>query len=78
MHRWLMTNPVFGDYLKNIEEKKGMPLKAKILTLIVLWTSLAFSIHAIGPLMLKAMLVVIGVGVSAWILRMTTLRNDMK
>lgn len=73
LHRWLLNNSLFGEYLKNIEEKKGIPLKSKVITLVLLWASLAFSIHTVRPL-LKFMLVAIGIGVSVWILRMKTLQ----
>jgi uncharacterized membrane protein YbaN (DUF454 family) len=76
LHRWLLNNPLFGEYLKNIQEKKGIPLKGKVITLLLLWTSLAFSIYTVRPLLLNAMLVAIGIGVSAWILRMKTLQSD--
>jgi len=77
LHRWLLNNPLFGEYLRNIQEKKGIPLKGKIITLLLLWTSLAFSIYTVRQLLLNGMLVAIGIGVSAWILRMKTLQSDI-
>ncbi|WP_232429376.1 YbaN family protein [Noviherbaspirillum autotrophicum] len=76
LHGWLLTNRLFGEYLRNIEEKRGIPLKGKVMTLILLWASLAFSIYTVRPLLLKGMLMAIGLGVSAWILRMKTLKYD--
>lgn len=76
MHRWLLGNSLFGEYLRNIEEKRGIPLKGKVMTLALLWVSLAFSIYTVRPLLLKGMLVAIGAGVSAWILRMKTLKRE--
>jgi uncharacterized membrane protein YbaN (DUF454 family) len=73
LHRWLLNNPLFGEYLRNIEEKKGIPLKSKVITLVLLWASLGFSIYTVSPL-LKGMLVAIGIGVSVWILHMKTLQ----
>lgn len=77
LHRWLLNNRLFGEYLRNIQEKKGIPLKGKVITLLLLWTSLAFSIYTVRQLLLNGMLVAIGIGVSAWILRMKTLQSDM-
>ncbi len=76
LHGWLLTNRLFGEYLRNIEEKRGIPLKGKVMTLILLWASLTFSIYTVRPLLLKGMLVAIGLGVSAWILRMKTLKYE--
>lgn len=76
LHRWLLGNPLFGEYLRNIEGKKGMPLRAKIITLVLLWASLGFSIHKVQALPAQGLLAVIGVVVSAWILRMPTMRKN--
>lgn len=78
LHRWLLNNRVFGEYLRNIEGKQGIPLRAKIVTLALLWASLGFSIHRAGELPVQGVLVVIGVAVSAWILRMPTLQKHDK
>lgn len=75
LHRWLLNNRLFGEYLRNIEDKKGMPLRGKVITLVLLWGSLAYSIYVVRPLLLKGMLVVIGVSVTILILRMKTLQN---
>lgn len=74
LHRWLLSNPLFGEYLRNIEDKKGIPLKGKIMTLVLLWGSLAYSIYIVKLLLLKVMLAAIGIGVTVFILRMKTLR----
>lgn len=78
LHRWLLNNPLFGKYLRNIEEKRGIPLKGKVYTLVLLWVSMGFSIYTVRPLLLKAMLGGIGVGVSFWILRMKTMREEQR
>src|SRR5690606_24092154 len=43
LHRWLLGNAVFGQYLANIQSGQGIPLRAKIWALFFLWSSLAFS-----------------------------------
>lgn len=75
LHRWLLNNPLFGEYLRNIEDKKGIPLRAKVVTLVLLWASLGFSIYRLDVLPAQALLALIGIAVSAWILRMPTLRQ---
>lgn len=74
LHRWLRHNRLFGEYLRNIEDKRGIPLKGKVYTLILLWVSMSYSIYIVKPLYLKALLVAIAVGVTIMILRMKTLR----
>ena len=78
LHRWLLNNPLFGEYLRNIEDKKGMPLKGKVITLVLLWASLAYSIYTVNPLLLKVMLAAIGIGVTVFILRMKTLQISQR
>ena len=73
MHRWLLNNRLFGEYLRNIEEKRGMPRKGKIMALAVLWVSMAYSIAIVPLLLLKIMLAAIASGVTIMILRMKTL-----
>lgn len=75
LHRWLLANRVFGEYLRNFEDKKGMPRKAKIMTLALLWVSMAFSIYTVDPLLVKGILFSIGIGVTVLILRLKTLES---
>ena len=75
LHRWLLNNRLFGEYLRNIEDKKAMPLRGKIITLMLLWGSLGYSMYTVDPLLLKLMLAAIGIGVTIFILRMKTLRS---
>lgn len=73
MRRWLLANPLFGEHLRNIEEKRGIPLKAKIVALLLMWASMLFSASIVEPLPLKLMLLVIAAGVSVYLIRMKTL-----
>lgn len=75
MHAWLLNNKVFGEYLRNFEEGKGIPLKAKITALLLMWASLSFSIYKVQIVPLQLMLVTIGLGVSIYLLKMKTLRT---
>lgn len=42
-YNWLMTNRFFGSYIKNYREKKGVPLKIKIFTIVILWVTISIS-----------------------------------
>jgi len=72
LHRWLMRNKYVGTYLTNIKEHRGMPRQAKIVTLAVLWVSLLFSMYRAGSLLLDATLLMVGLGVTALIVRLKT------
>lgn len=75
LHRWLVNNRLFGKYLTDIQERRGIPLRAKIIAVAVLWVSILFSIYRIGSPVLKLMLLLVGATSSFLILRMKTLRG---
>ena len=73
MHLWLLNNRIFGEYLRNFEEGRGIPLKAKVTAIALLWASLVFSIYKVQIVPLQLMLVMLGIGVSIFLLKMKTL-----
>jgi uncharacterized membrane protein YbaN (DUF454 family) len=40
MHRWLLNNKWFGEYIRNYTEGKGLTRKTKITALTVLWITI--------------------------------------
>ena len=43
MHKWLINNKLFGEYIRNYQEGKGIPLKTKVTALTVLWITIGIS-----------------------------------
>lgn len=76
MHRWLLSNRLFGEYLRNYQEKRAIPLRAKIVALLMMWGSILFSAWLVEPLPLKLMLLAIAACVSIYLLRMKTLAPE--
>ncbi|QAU36141.1 DUF454 domain-containing protein [Janthinobacterium sp. 17J80-10] len=74
MHRWLLHNRLFGETLRNYENNKAIPLRAKVVALVLLWSSMLFSIWTVGHPALKGILLVIALGVTVFLLRMKTLQ----
>lgn len=74
LHNWLISHKYLGPYITNIRDKRGMPVRAKIVTIIVLWASLIFSIYRLDSLLLDWTLVIVGIGVTTLILKLKTLR----
>lgn len=76
MHKWLLSNRWCGEYLKNYQQGKGVPLKTKIAALTILWVTILYSIffivHAI--LIAQIVLLVVAVGVSVHLIRMPTFK----
>jgi uncharacterized membrane protein YbaN (DUF454 family) len=65
LYRWLLNNKFFVAYLKDYLEGKGMALKIKIITVILLWTSISLSIiFVIESSIVKGVFVLLAIGVS--------------
>lgn len=76
LHNWLMSHRYLGPYITNIKEKRGMPIKAKIITITVLWVSLLFSMYRVDSLLLDSTLLIVGIGVTTLILKLKTLARN--
>ena len=72
LHRWLMSHKYLGAYITTFTEHRGMPLQAKILTIAMLWASLLFSLSRVDSLLLAATLLMVGIGVTALLMRLKT------
>jgi hypothetical protein len=66
---WLINNRLFGAYIRDYIEGKGMALKTKIITLVLLWTGIGISI-AVGTqsLVVRIILGAVAVGVTLHII----------
>ncbi len=63
-HRWLMNNRVFGSYIRNYTEGRGIPLKVKLFTIALLWVTIGISIWAADNLIVTIVLLIVAVGVT--------------
>ena len=69
MHAWLLDNRLFGSYLRNFEEGRGIPLRGKIVAIGLLWLSMAYSVSRVGSWPLRALLILIAVCVTVYLVR---------
>ena len=76
LHNSLISNRYVGPHLSNIQSGRGMPLRAKVTALIFLWLSLAYSAWLVPITWLRLCLLIPGIGVSIYLLKMKTLRAD--
>jgi len=75
-YNWLLTNRWFGNYIKNYRERKGIPLKIKVLAISFLWLAIAYSvIFVVHILLVRIILILIPIGVTIHILSIKTLRQ---
>jgi hypothetical protein len=64
-HHWLMTNRLFGEYIRNYQEGRGIPRKTKILAIILLWLMIGVSaVFIVSIWWLKVVLIGIAIGVT--------------
>jgi len=74
VYQWLKRTPFFGSFIVNIEEKQGVPMSLKIISIILVWVSLSFSMFALRAFWAYVLLSVIGVGVTMHLLMLKTKR----
>ena len=69
-YNWLISNRIFGKFIKDYREGKGIPLKVKIITIILLWITIGCSaIFAIDIFWVRIILIIIAAGVTIHIIR---------
>ena len=64
----LLSNRVFGAYIKNYLEGKGIPIKLKIITLALLWITIGLSVtFAVQHVAIRIVLMIVAIGVTVHI-----------
>ncbi len=76
MHRWLLSNRIFGNYIRNYREGRGISKTAKIVTLLLLWTTICLSAFCfVSNYTLQIVLFAIAIAVTAHIATLPTFRK---
>ena len=77
MHRWLLNNKWFGNYIRNYKEGKGISLKAKTFTLSLLWITISYSVFFVtNTLVFQIILLGIALAVSVHVMTLPTFRES--
>ncbi len=75
-YHWLMNNKYLGSYIKNYLERKGIPLKIKLIVLTLLWVTILASLYFIvNNVWIEIILLVIALGVTIHILTIKTYKK---
>lgn len=62
---WLMGNRVFGTYIRNYQEGRGLPWKIKAMTIILLWSTIGLTVVIfVQELWLRLLLLVVAAAVT--------------
>ncbi|MDL2291801.1 YbaN family protein [Bacteroides sp. OttesenSCG-928-F21] len=73
LYNWLLSHKHFGPYIRNFRENKSIPLKAKIVSITLLWSTILFCVFFVMPILwAKILLLAIAVAVTWHILSFKT------
>ena len=75
LYQWLLNHKYFGPYIRNFRENKAIPLRAKVISLLLMWGTMLYCIFFLIPLTtIKVLLFLVAAGVTWHILSFKTLR----
>ena len=76
LYQWLLNHKYFGTYIRNFRENKAIPLRAKIISLLLMWGKMLYCIFFLIPLgWVMILLFLIAAGVTYHILSFKTLKK---
>ena len=68
-YRWLLSNRIFGKYIKNYRQGKGIPLRIKVFAITLLWVTISLSAFlAVEIIYVRIILLLIAIGVTVHII----------
>lgn len=68
LYLWVLRNRIFGSYIRNYQEGRGVSLYFKIFTLILLWGTIFYTtFYVINYLPLRLLLLIIAISVTVHI-----------
>jgi uncharacterized membrane protein YbaN (DUF454 family) len=64
-YQWLTNNRIFGAYVRNYIEGRGMPVRIKLLTILLLWLAIGLSISfGVQNTAVRIVLICVAIGVT--------------
>lgn len=73
---WLLNHRILGRYIRDYRDGRGMPLRAKIVTLVLLWGTIgASATWAVSLLWVRLLLAAVALGVTVHLLVIKTSRR---
>ncbi len=76
---WLTTNRWCGEYIRNYREGKGIPRRKKILSILLLWMTIGYTIvFAVSQGWIRLILLGIAIGVTLHLGKTKTLRPETR
>jgi hypothetical protein len=68
-YRWLISNRIFGAYVRNYIEGKGISIRIKVLTILVLWLTIGLTAtFGVQNMVIRIVLICVALGVTTHII----------
>ena len=76
LYEWLLAHRCFGGYIRNFRENRAIPLRAKVVSIALMWGTMLYCIFGLldGRWWAQVGLLAVAVGVTWHILSFATLR----
>lgn len=74
-HQWILNSPIFGKYIRDYQEQKGITLKNKIVVVTFMALGMSFSAYKVPNTYMRISLLVIFIAVSYHIFKIKTLKK---
>lgn len=77
LYAWLLAHPVLGPYIRSYRESRAIPLRAKVLSLTLMWGTMLYCVLflLVGRVWAQAGLLLVAAAVTWHILSLATLRK---
>jgi uncharacterized protein len=76
-YNWLLNHRWLGTYLRNYRDGRGVPMRDKVVTLVVLWLSIALTtVFFVRTWWIILLLLVIAAGVTIHLVSLKTYRPE--
>ena len=74
-YSWLLNNKRFGKLIRDYREQKGMPIRAKVIAILMLNLAIGYSaLFAVSLTWVKILLFLIAIGVTIYLISLKTIR----
>ncbi|MFW6253859.1 MAG: YbaN family protein [Chitinivibrionales bacterium] len=79
LYRWMINHQIFGEYIRSYRQYRAIPVRAKIISIFMLWLFISFSVFfVVRVLWVNILLLLIATGVTIYILNHRTLTPEMR
>ncbi|MBQ5836511.1 MAG: YbaN family protein [Alistipes sp.] len=77
LYQWLLNHKVFGEYIRNFREHRAIPLRAKIVSVSLVWLTIGYCIFAVVDewWWAQVLMTLLAIGISWHILSFKTLKK---